>query len=452
MAAKPTIFLLGMNASSMVEVVSLANYIHEQGGSPIVFAANHDLFELAQRQLQTGITCIEFPLAPLPATKKTNTRLARLLAPLHRTEILEYKQRLQFQLEQASSFFDEYHPTALFVTSDRMYQIEPAFLKLARGKKIPIIIVPYGLASAEDVAFQRAKSPEFFINTAPYRLLKLWIRLRHPKQVRMSSFGNLLFYSPIRTLALASLGMLPPYPWMSGCGTSDFLGVVTEKEKLDAIAQGVPAEKIVVVGQSSLDELFAFFEQRTRLRAHLVDKYKLDPNKKILVFAVPQYAEHSQMNWDEHWQAIDFLMGAVIQSDTNILLSLHPKSKLENYRPVAEKYQVQILEEPMKEILAGADIHLSAYSTTAVWASLFKIPAVVFDFDDRNMSERTFWGAAVEVNRREILSPTLQRLGNDQAYYQERVTAQRQVASQLPVLDGNTRRRLVALVTESIRD
>ena len=74
---------------------------------------------------------------------------------------------------------------------------------------------------------------------------------------------------------------------------------------------------------------------------------------------------------------------------TPVILSLHPKSKEEDYRDLAARFGMPITREPLMDVLAGADVFVGgAYSSTIRWAIALGLPTVNLDFWD--LKESTY--------------------------------------------------------------
>jgi hypothetical protein len=62
-----------------------------------------------------------------------------------------------------------------------------------------------------------------------------------------------------------------------------------------------------------------------------------------------------------------------------LLLSLHPRSRPEDYREAAERAGAVISDRPLLEILPAADLFVATHSSTVRWAILLGIPTLVLD-------------------------------------------------------------------------
>ena len=106
----------------------------------------------------------------------------------------------------------------------------------------------------------------------------------------------------------------------------------------------------------------------------------MDNSKPNWILALPQLAEHDLLDWPSHWKYQNDILKAVTQRNENILISLHPRMKKEQYDFLEKDYNCRILEERLFDVLPIADYFLAGYSSTIRWAVLCGIQSIVVDF------------------------------------------------------------------------
>jgi len=152
--------------------------------------------------------------------------------------------------------------------------------------------------------------------------------------------------------------------------------VDSEHTAKEYLRHKVLPEKIVVSGHVAYDQVYQSFSRRDRVRADLVSKYDLDLNRKLLIVSVPQYAEQGYIDWDQHWHKIRAIVQRVSATHNNVLLSVHPRSNVAQYRFLEEEFPCRILEEPLADVIGAADLFLASNSSTFVWATLCGIHSI----------------------------------------------------------------------------
>lgn len=285
--------------------------------------------------------------------------------------------RLKRHKEYALEFIDKFQPDVVISISDRSHDyIEASTLWAAKQRGIKVL-VPYVAQYDMDAALVYRMAP----HGKPYRELRpFWppsiykfiSYLRFKDQL----YKGLFFQSPYVLNANRRSATLSAYPWWIGNGNSDVVCVDSARTARKYLAHRVRNGKIVVVGHVAYDKVFLSYANRQSIKQALIEKYSLTSDKKLLILSVPQYAEQNYMDWNQHWMEIDSIIKAVASTNNNLLLSIHPRSDVNNYAFLEEKYQCRILEEPLSDVIGAADLFLASNSTTFTWAALCGIPGI----------------------------------------------------------------------------
>lgn len=279
------------------------------------------------------------------------------------------------QYERAVEILQDVKPQIVIAGGDRHLGMELPFLKAAGDLGIPRVIPAVVVASdALELLFTRRGR---FLYTRHWLSKRLFddLKQRHPSQV----FESCLYYPPIVTEALSRFGALPKNPWQMGTGLVDLYCVGTELARQRALAAGADPERVKTIGDVAFDIVFRGSEMRSELRARLGSKYRLAPQDRWIVCAVPQLAEQGTLSWSEHWRDIDLLVSAMADTGSRVLLSLHPKMHRPDYVKYA-KGRVHLLEERLSEVLPAADLYVSTLSSTTDWAILSGVPTIMVNF------------------------------------------------------------------------
>jgi len=206
----------------------------------------------------------------------------------------------------------------------------------------------------------------------PFSFYKLWsyVRLRH------QIYRGIFFQAPFILNASKRSSILSRYPWWTGNGLSDVVCVDSEHTRLQYERHQVPKEKIAVLGHVQYDRVFISHQQRSSIRQALRRQYSLDEEKALLILSMPQYAEQGYVSWEEHWQDINAIVGNISEAGQNLLLSVHPRSDVSQYRYLEQAFGCRILTQPLADVIGAADVFLASNSSTFVWSALCGIPAV----------------------------------------------------------------------------
>lgn len=320
----------------------------------------------------------------LPGSSGFFRRAANILAKvLFNTSVyamareLRISRRLVAQQRRAVALLTRLQPSVVLSLSDRSHDyVESAILWAARSMNIPIVL-PYVAQFDIDASLAYRTGPDGkplqeLRPFEPFSLYKLWSYFRLHNQVYKGTF----FQAPFILNAARRCGTLSSYPWWVGNGISDIVCVDSQHTLDQYVANRVARDKIAIMGHIQLDSIFHSYRQRADLRQRLVEKYGLQSDKALLVLSVPQYAEQGYIAWPEHWREIDSIVNNASKAGQNLLLSVHPRSDISQYRYLAERFNCCILSESLAEIIGAADLFLASNSTTFVWSVLCGIPTI----------------------------------------------------------------------------
>lgn len=265
--------------------------------------------------------------------------------------------------KESKQILKKVKPDALVIYCDRMKGILQGFLHNAGT--IPIIKIPIATSLTDGFAgryYDKELVVEQKIFSPNFILSKL-----NPGWVKNINGEKRLFYNAGYIFAGYIKGMVSKELWVSGAGKTTVALVSTQKEK-DAILER-NKKNVWVTGLLEDYHIAEEKNNRENIKKNLREKYKID-QETIFIFSIPQLAEHNLVSWETHIFNIEFLTDVLTKEFGHILLSLHPKSKKESYIYL-EKYNVTFLEEPLREVVGGAD-YLAAVSTSSVlrWADI----------------------------------------------------------------------------------
>lgn len=258
---------------------------------------------------------------------------------------------------------------AVLLYSDRMFWIEQAVIALAVKKGIPRINISIGTQSM----WENFESRE---NNLGLDVGKKWNDVNkfaysiNPKWGWKIENRTKLFYPAGECIAGYVMGMGSQNPWVNGGGRSSHVLAASIEEKNWIVSHANENCKVYVTG--TLDERYVrnSIINRTAVRKMLREKYEL-LSDKIVILAMPQAAEHNTVSWDIHRENVRQMLKIFSKGYGKILVSLHPKSKIEDYTEFKKDYEYAILDEQLRNVISGCDVYIcNAASTTVNWSQI----------------------------------------------------------------------------------
>ena len=292
----------------------------------------------------------------------------------------------------------------LIINGDRHLGLEPVILKISKVLKIPTII-PYLVYFGDiEIIFDRnVATPKIIPNIFTSNYI-----IKSQEKLLYKIEKNCYYYPHYIGNALDKFGVLTKNPYVMGSGHSDILCIDCQYHKDLYVSRGLDEKKIRVLGGGFFDYIYKSFLKKNIIKENITKKYSLDYGKEIVIIALPQFAEHNELPWKEHWAEIHFLMENLNSLNVNILISLHPKMDRNNYTFLENEYKVKILDERLADVLPIADLFLATYSSTVIWSVLCGINTIIVDFYDFNYTMYDFLDTVIKVEKKENLKNILE--------------------------------------------
>lgn len=274
---------------------------------------------------------------------------------------------------------NRYKIKLVVVADDRNLGWPFGMVAFAKRNGIPTLAIPFALSdpSADWLARKGRRSFEPLSGWYGERWIKQSLSRRYPENIRTEKNIPIMFLTAGQLLALKVFNCLLKTPWAYGGGITDISAVYGEADRIKQIGLGVPASKLVVTGQCSMDKLKMEQTKSDEVRNRVVSQNRMLQDRKIIVCAIPQYFEHNLLDGPQHWVLTEQMLKSFADTNANVFLSLHPRSHRKDYESLAQRFGAVLLTSPLLEILPIADLFVAtSNSSTLRWAILLKIPAI----------------------------------------------------------------------------
>lgn len=398
LSVRISVALFPRHATSWVKLFDLACTLRDGGKiRPVMILPTPEMSAYTAACARADIEVVDLSLAREADLAINGGTLRKLLAslgnffvrhdrianclPISLLRFVDMRRWLRSEYDVFRRALEKLQPAAVMVPGDREASPVPAFLKAASDLGITIINAGFGSPYPEGVALSRVGFPRFSLEWRRLPpLLNFAAGLLFPRQVYKAPQGRMLFSPAWLTFAHANLGMLSDNPWVQGGGLSDYVLQHDARRRQGFIDLGVPARKLVDVGDPSLDLLYAVYRDRDGLRTQLLKDYALPVRSKLVIFSVPNDAEHGVCDMMSHLDRMRGYFELLGNSGANVLASLHPKSRREDYQPLADQSGVVLMNERLANALPAADLFVCGTSSTVFWARLCGIPTINLDY------------------------------------------------------------------------
>lgn len=287
--------------------------------------------------------------------------------------ILQLKSQKRFIL----AFMKDHDFNLVLSQSDRTHDyLESNILFAAKSLNIKIILpflAQYDINAALD--YRKDDNGNIYNEYKPFSpptIYKLVSYFRFRNQL----YKNCFFQAPYLLNAHNKNRTLSSFPWWVGNGISDIVCVDSQHSYDKYKKYNVKQNKLRIVGHAQFDEVFISFKNKEIIKGNLLKKYKFSASKKLIILSLPQHAEQGFINWEKHIKGIYDIFEQLERSQSNILVSIHPRQELENYSFLENKFNCIIADENLSSIIGASDIFIASNSSTSTWAVLCGIPGI----------------------------------------------------------------------------
>ena len=275
-------------------------------------------------------------------------------------------------------FLGNWKPDLVVTNSDRTINIASAMIKNAQP--CPCVIIQVGVYG-NPVAYATRKAQNRRYSCRSRLGINRYMAEKYPKQVIEVNGEQVLYFEASQILALKKYDVLPESPWGEGSGKRSNILCLSCRQDKSKNQRFVDTETIVT---GTIEE-YAIVErrkQRETIKDALKKRYMCDSDV-VCVLSVPNYAELSLCSREVQFRNVDVILNLLTQRFGRVYVSLHPRSKREDYHFIEEKYNAIILDGKLDEIIVSADYFLAAAtSSTLRWGRLADSTCIPIELSD----------------------------------------------------------------------
>ena len=286
--------------------------------------------------------------------------------------------RIIQDLIYADGILDKVKPDWIIVSDDRVGGVQLALLKKAKGRGIPIIMVSVAIQTL----YKKDGFGPLLFDESRFVTNKLFDvnRFQSRKQILRIGEDERVFFPSYYYFALRCFNMAPEHPWVSGANASDCVYTYSEEVR-ESILSEEPGKKVIVSGLVEDDYILRNIKDSASIKLNLLEKYNLSCDDKVVLLSMPQLAEHNLVSWDIHIHNMDVLTKLLSREYGKLFVSLHPKSRKQDYEYL-KKYNVTIIDEKLRDVMVAADYFFClSNSSTTHYAGILHIPGYDLDMD-----------------------------------------------------------------------
>ena len=195
------------------------------------------------------------------------------------------------------------------------------------------------------------------------------------------------FYGNAQGNIYKLINIIPKDPWKFGNGNSDEILFFDKTSKSLFLSSGVPRKKLKKTEDFILNKIKGNIHNFKENKILFIKKNKLFKNKKIIFFTLTQWFEHKiyskKIAWEIHLNFIKYLSNKFNKKKFNLVLLLHPKQSLKEYKWLEKKFITKVLKTETETKLIFADLIIVTQNSSILsLCKKLKIPTIVVKTND----------------------------------------------------------------------
>lgn len=222
---------------------------------------------------------------------------------------------------------------------------------------------------------------------------------------KISYEKKLLYYKKFEGYIYNLFNLSPKNQWSFSAENIDYVYYNSETQKKIYIYLGISTKKLIKFRNSK----FRFNKNKLKNYKNALLSFRKKNNideKPILIYTLHQYVEHNLIPYKSGWQIninITKNLSKYLSNDYNLLLSLHPKQKYENYVFLEKKYKIKILKSKFDEVAVFASLlFITNYSSIIDIGNIYNLKIFIFKLKLHIQNYSKFYNVEVINHYNEI--------------------------------------------------
>jgi hypothetical protein len=348
-------------------------------------------------------------------------------------------------------FLTRVAPDFLVMGELNVGNLTAVFAGSARLMGIPTIIIPYTIPNpAEPAQFlrnERSYSASSFLAKALLGAYPHWcFEYEGTRLIRLPALA---------AITTELLGLSTPAPWISNRGENVAIALESPAQRDLYLHLGFSDDQLWIVGDLTSGVAHLDENEKTRLKAELVAKHKLRPDRPLVVCGFPpdQYSsiDTSGFEFASYGALVDAWKSGLelIAEHANILVRPHPRIPAGELASL-ESEHIRVVADPTADLIPLCDLYVASISATIRWAISCGIPVLNYDVYRYRYTDFNAAPGVVTVENVQKFRECLSRFFEDPAFAEHLALQQSSVMKYWGVADGKSFERFAAMAEKVV--
>ena len=355
--------------------------------------------------------------------------------------LIEFKRKLR----TIRRILSDNRPDLLVLGGDIVGHDMAFYIKAGHELGLPSLLLPSWMASAREPAELYFGNSSFLLSRPMNRLFAYFF----PRWV-YTHRGRAMVRQPAQqALAMETLGLAPPLPWILHSGFADKIAVESKAALQYGLTEGLPMTNMVVSGSRAHDKMYDQIALMDIARAKLCGDLGLAEDKPLLLSALPPDQLYGSgrpdCEFSNYHDLVKFWISSLYTAAAgNAIVSLHPSTKKEDVE-FAVGLGAKISDQPTAELIPLCDYYVASISATIQWAIACGKPVINYDVYRYRYTDYQGVKGVLTIEGQDQFLDVLRRMSSDETFRNELAEFQRIDAPQWGNIDGKAGERILAL-------
>ncbi len=352
-------------------------------------------------------------------------------------------------VRRLGTFLGRVKPDLLVVFEDNIETLTRVLVETGRRMNIPSVVVPYTIPNPLEPAMNLLGSPQH----AAGKWVERGASFFKSRWVFHFQGRGVLRLSKIRAIAMESMDLSVPEPWILNSGSAAAIALDSEAARESYLDLGFPGSQLEVVGDPAGDQLHQGLSNRARLRVRTSEENGFEnTGRPIVVCAFPPDQYRGTKTGAYEVPSFEALVAAwmevllEVSEQANVLVRPHPRldpGLLKAY----ESRHLRITWQPTAELVPVADLYIASISATIRWAIACGVPVINYDCYRYRYDDYEKASGVITVFSRDDFRETARRFFSDGSFAEDLRERQRAVMGKWGLVDGGFARRFAGLIS-----
>lgn len=274
-------------------------------------------------------------------------------------------------LLKAHEIIKNENPSIILMYADNKAELEKYFIFWAKKKNIKTVVAPICFSSIQGILDNPSNGFRIGVNDALPISAKI-IRRWKPKEERIVGQERIFLGQPFATIIDHVMGVSAPDPWVLG-SYADYVCTAYQEQYEEILGELGETAKGKLFLTDSVEESFIVqgYNNRGAVRKFLSEKYGVNSDH-IVIVSFSERSLHDSKENDLYDKNI--IVQSMLKYYKDVLVSLHPRSNVEENLFLEKHEGCHILQEPLRKVVAAADVIVYGdISSVGRWANMLGI-------------------------------------------------------------------------------